>query len=106
MSMMNYQTRLLIDANGNLYDIEIYYAGSYLDKIARDGRVVTFNLVETTQAKHLKQLYASTIEILDYKDVKHILDINYVKYPQSFDIEEHFEQIEDEKDDNEFEMEI
>lgn len=94
----------IIDAKGNLYNIEIYYDGSYIDKIARDYRVVTFNLIETTQAEHLKQLYASTIEILDFKDVKHILDINDVKYPQSFDIEEHFEQIEDEKDDNEIEI--
>lgn len=52
------------DLNKNLYQIELYYIGSYLDKLIKNKTIVKFNKVDATK------LYNFEEEIWNYLDVK------------------------------------
>lgn len=42
------------DAQGNIYAIEIYYHGSYLDKLITDGNIIQFNHVDASVVHTVK----------------------------------------------------
>lgn len=42
------------DTQGNLYAIETYYHGSYLDKLIKDGNVIEFNRIDASVYQTVK----------------------------------------------------
>lgn len=44
---------LIEDDQRNLYQMEVYRQGSYLDGLIRDGAVVKFNLVDASISKNI-----------------------------------------------------
>lgn len=49
----NMPSLFLIDNKNNLYQMELYRQGSYLDKLIKDGIAVEFNLVNTLLSKNI-----------------------------------------------------
>jgi hypothetical protein len=43
------------DVKGNMYQIDIYYVGSYLDKIVKNGLEIEFNLIDSELIKNIKE---------------------------------------------------
>ncbi len=71
------------DNKSNLYEIETYYHGSYLEKFIKSESIVTFNQLEKKQSEHLKKLYKNEIEIFDYDKMKDFYEnVVLVDYPE------------------------
>ena len=71
------------DNKNNLYAIETYYHGSYLEKFIKNESIVTFNQLEKKQSEHLKDLYKNTIEVFDYDKMKDFYEnVVLVDYPE------------------------
>ena len=51
------------DVNGNLYMMETYRIGSYLDKLVKDGIVVEFNPVGVIRSKNIGEWEKEVWEI-------------------------------------------
>lgn len=66
-------TMCIEDSQKNLYQIETYYHGSYLEKMIKNGYTVTFNPIETKQTEHLNDLYKNEKKIFDYNDMQDFL---------------------------------
>lgn len=76
-------TMCIEDNKSNLYEIETYYHGSYLEKMIKNGYVVTFNKLEKKQSEHLKTLYENKVEIFDYNKMKDFYkNVVLVEYPE------------------------
>lgn len=60
------------DIQGNLYGIEIYRHGSYLDSLIKDGTIVKFNLVDATLSTNRVFLHITV-------NRKIVLITNYIK---------------------------
>lgn len=71
------------DNKSNLYEIETYYHGSYLEKFIKNESIVTFNQLEKKQSEHLKDLYKNEIEVFDYDKMKDFYEnVVLVDYPE------------------------
>lgn len=66
-------TLCIEDNKNNLYEIETYYHGSYLDKMITNGYTVTFNLIGRKEAEHLNDLYENEKEVFNYNNMKDFL---------------------------------
>lgn len=91
-------TMCIEDSNSNLYQIETYYHGSYLDKMIKNGWSVTFNLIDPKQTEYLNNLYENAKEVFDYNNMKDFLVDCKLENTQPTEIET----IEKEEDELEF----
>lgn len=56
------------DNQRNLYQMETYWIGSYLDKLIKDGVIVDFNLVDATRSKNIEDWEKEIWGVLEVKD--------------------------------------
>lgn len=87
-------TMCIEDNKNNLYEIETYYHGSYLDKMIKNSYTVTFNPIETKQAEYLNDLYKNEKKVFDYNNMQNFLIENYLENTQQTDIEKYEEELE------------
>lgn len=80
-------TMCIEDNQKNLYQIEPYYYGSYLDKMIENGCNVTFNPIEAKQTEYLNDFYKNKMEVLDYNYVKDFIAICKLENTQQADVE-------------------
>lgn len=75
-------TMCIEDSQKNLYQIETYYHGSYLEKMIKNGYTVTFNPIEAKQTEHLNNLYKNEKKVFNYYDMQNFLITNYLEDTQ------------------------
>jgi len=63
------------DIQGNLYQMETYWHGSYLDKLIKNGVVVEFNFVNATHIKDWEKEIFGTEEVKAFME-RHYLESN------------------------------
>lgn len=56
------------DSQNNLYQMELYRQGSYLDKLIKDGITVEFNLVDTLISKNIGEWEKEVLNVSEVKD--------------------------------------
>lgn len=55
------------DSQKNLYDMETYWSGSYLDKLIKNGITVNYNLVDTSISKNIENWEKEIWEVTKVK---------------------------------------
>lgn len=63
----------LQDNNNNLYCIESFYLGSYLDTLIKNCEVVTFNMIHPFQSNNIKSYEKEIIEIENFIKVHKLM---------------------------------
>ena len=58
----------IVDNQENLYQIENYWHGSYLDKLIKNGAIVEFNLVDATNVKDWEREIWGVPELKDFME--------------------------------------
>ena len=71
------------DKQGNLYMIESYWHGSYLDNIVKNEAIVEFNLVDSTLSKNIEN---SKKELWDVSEVKSFIKRQFLYKMQEVNI--------------------
>lgn len=69
----------IIDSQNNMYQIETYRAGSYLDQLIKDGITVEFNYIEASLSKNIGEWEKEIWDVSEVKDFIKRQKINYEK---------------------------
>jgi hypothetical protein len=69
----------IIDSENNMYNIEMYRSGSYLDQLIKDGIIVEFNYIEASLSKNIGEWEKEIWDVEKIKDFIQRQKINYQK---------------------------